>query len=36
VSQKDFETNISVAEKNGFEVIESPQIGRSRAVLFGK
>jgi len=36
VSQKDFETTISVAEKNGFEVIESPQIGRSRAVLFGK
>jgi ubiquinone/menaquinone biosynthesis C-methylase UbiE len=36
VSQKDFETTVSVAEENGFEVIESPQIGRSRAALLGK
>jgi len=36
VSKKDFEITISVAERNGFGVIDSPQIGRSRVVLFGK
>lgn len=36
VSQKDFEMTFSVAEDIGFEVIERPQIGRSRAVLSGK
>ena len=36
VSQRDFEITVSVAEENGFEVIERPQIGRSRAVLLGK
>ena len=36
VSKKDFETTVSIAEQNGFEVIDSPQIGRSRIVLLGK
>jgi len=36
VSQKDFEMMVSMAEDIGFEVIERPQIGRSRAVLLGK
>lgn len=36
VSKKDFETCVSVAERNGFKVIDTPRIGRSRAVLFGK
>ncbi len=36
VSQKDFEMTVSMAQANGFEVIERPQIGRSRAVLLGK
>lgn len=36
VSKKDFETTVSVAEQNGFEVIDNPQIGRSRVVLLGK
>ncbi len=36
VSEKDFEISISLAEQNGFEVIDSPQISRSRVVLLGK
>jgi len=36
VSEKDFEITISVAEQNGFSVIDSPQISRSRAVLLAK
>jgi 2-polyprenyl-3-methyl-5-hydroxy-6-metoxy-1,4-benzoquinol methylase len=36
VSQKDFEMMVSMAEDIGFEVIERPQIGRSRAVLLEK
>ena len=36
VSQKDFETAISVAEQNGFRVVDRPQIGRSRVVLLEK
>jgi ubiquinone/menaquinone biosynthesis C-methylase UbiE len=36
VSKKDFETTVSIAEQNGFEVIDSPQIRRSRIVLLGK
>ena len=36
VSKKDFEETVSVAEQNGFEVIDSPQISRSRVVLLGK
>jgi len=36
VSQRDFEMTVSMAEDIGFEVIERPQIGRSRAVLLGK
>ena len=36
VSEKDFEITISIAEQNGFNVIDSPKIGRSRTVLFGK
>jgi ubiquinone/menaquinone biosynthesis C-methylase UbiE len=36
VSQRDFEMTVSMAEDVGFEVIERPQIGRSRAVLLGK
>jgi len=36
VSKKDFETTVSIAEQNGFEVIDSPQVGRSRIVLLGK
>ena len=36
VSEKDFEITISIAEQNGFNVIDSPKIGRSRTVLLGK
>jgi len=36
ISEKDFEITVSVAEQNGFEVIDSPEIGRSRAVLLEK
>jgi len=36
VSEQDFVTTISIAEQNGFKVIDSPYIGRSRAVLLGK
>jgi len=36
VSEKDFEISVSLAEQNGFEVIDSPQISRSRVVLLGK
>jgi ubiquinone/menaquinone biosynthesis C-methylase UbiE len=36
VSKKDFEITVSVAEQNGFKIIESPRIGRSRAVLLEK
>ena len=36
VSQKAFNTTISIAEHKGFKVIESPQVGRGRAVLLGK
>ncbi|MCK4467887.1 MAG: hypothetical protein KAU60_06000, partial [Desulfobacterales bacterium] len=36
VSEKDFEITISIAEQNGFNVIDSPQIDRSRTALLGK
>jgi len=36
VSEKAFEITISIAEQNGFNVIDSPKIGRSRTVLLGK
>lgn len=36
VSEKDFEITISIAEHNGFNVIDSPQVGRSRTVLLEK
>lgn len=36
ISEKDFEISISLAEQNGFQVIDSPQISRSRVVLLGK
>jgi hypothetical protein len=36
VSESDFETTVSTAEQAGFEVIDRPKIGRSRAVLLGK
>ena len=36
VSGQDFETTISIAEQNGFKLIDRPHIGRSRAALFGK
>jgi len=36
ISEKDFEISLSFAEQNGFEVIDSPQISRSRVVLLGK
>jgi len=36
VSQKDFDLTVSVAEKNVFCVIDSPQIGRSRVILLAK
>ena len=36
VSKKDFEITISNAEQNGFNVIDTPRIGSSHTVLFGK
>ena len=36
VSEKDFEITVSIAKQNGFNVIDSPRIGRSRTVLLGK
>ncbi len=36
VSKKDFEITISAAAQNGFKVIDSPQIARSRVVLLEK
>ncbi len=36
VSEKDFKKTVSVAERSGFTVVESPQISRSRAVLLEK
>ncbi|MDL1963709.1 MAG: class I SAM-dependent methyltransferase [Deltaproteobacteria bacterium] len=36
VSEKDFEITISIAEQNGFHVMDSPKIGRSYTVLLGK
>lgn len=36
ISEKDFEISISLAEQNGFQVIDSPQISRSHVVLLGK
>ena len=36
VSEKDFEITVSIAEQNGFKVIERPRTGRSRVVLLGK
>lgn len=36
VSKKDFDLTVSMAEKNGLNVVESPHIARSRAVLFEK
>jgi ubiquinone/menaquinone biosynthesis C-methylase UbiE/predicted acetyltransferase len=34
VSERDFEMSISLAEQNGFKIIDRPQISRSRAALF--
>jgi 2-polyprenyl-3-methyl-5-hydroxy-6-metoxy-1,4-benzoquinol methylase len=36
VSEKDFETTISIAEQNGFTATDTPQIKRSRTVLLEK
>lgn len=36
VSEKDFKTTVSVAGQNGFRVIDSPRISRSRVVLLEK
>jgi len=36
VSEKDFEATVSVAVQNGFKVVDSPQIARSRVVLLEK
>ncbi len=36
ISEKDFEISVSLAEQNGFQVIDSPQISRSHVVLLGK
>ena len=36
VSENDFSTSVSVAEENGFKVIEKPEIGRSYSVVLGK
>jgi len=33
VSEKDFETTVSIAEQNGFTLTDTPEIKRSRAVL---
>jgi len=36
VTEKDFETTVSVAEQNGFTVTDRPRIKRSRAILLQK
>jgi len=36
VSEMDFKITVSVAEKCGFKVIDTPRMARSRAVLLGK
>ena len=36
VSEDDFETTVSTAERAGFRVVDRPKMGRSRAVLLGK
>jgi len=36
VSEKDFGITVSIAEQNGFNVIDSPRVGRSHTVLLGK
>lgn len=36
VSENDFNASVSVAEQNGFKVIERPGIGRSLSVVLGK
>lgn len=36
VSEAEFDTTVSHAEHNGFAVVETPRIGRYRAVLFEK
>ena len=36
VSEADFNTSISIAEQNGFKVVEQPGIGRSRSVVLEK
>jgi len=36
ISEKDFETTVSIAEQNGFEVTDRPQIKRGRSVLLEK
>ena len=36
VSEKDFEITVSIAEQNGFEIIERLRIGRGHALLLGK
>jgi ubiquinone/menaquinone biosynthesis C-methylase UbiE len=36
VSEQDFDTTVSHAQYNGFAVVETPRIGRYRAVLFEK
>jgi ubiquinone/menaquinone biosynthesis C-methylase UbiE len=36
VAEKDFDLTVSVAQKSGLNVVESPHIARSRAVLFEK
>jgi ubiquinone/menaquinone biosynthesis C-methylase UbiE len=34
--KKDFEATVTVAKQNGFQIAETPQIGRTHAVLLGK
>ena len=36
VSKKDFEVTVSIAQGNGFTVLGTPQMARSRVVLLGK
>ena len=36
ISEKDFETTISIAEQNGFTAMDTPQIKHSRTVLLQK
>lgn len=36
VSKEDFKITVSVAEQNGFKVVDSPRIGRGRVVLLQK